>query len=162
MNSRREHAYLMVEVLVYIGMVFLLLGIGYMAMYRCISNSVALRRNADDISTALHVGERWRTDIRASTGQPRIETSDWEQVLHLPADDREIIYLYSHQAVFRRNGEGPWVQVLTNIKTSAILADARQNVTALRWELELATRGKPHRVRPLFTFIGVPVVKPTQ
>lgn len=160
MKSRREQAYLMVEVLVYIGMVFLLLGIGYMAMYRCINNSVALRRNADDISTALHVGERWRADVRASTVLPRIEVSNSAQTLQLNTGDREIVYRYSNDALFRRAGEGPWVQVLTNIKSSNIETDARQSVTALRWELELATRGKPHRTRPLFTFLSVPGAKP--
>ena len=162
MKSRARHGYLMIEVLVYIGLVFMLLGIGYLAMYRCINNSVALRRNADDITTALHVGERWRSDIRSATAAPVIETSNSEQVLHLPNRDREILYLYSREALFRRSGEGPWVQVLTNIKSSVIAADSRQTVTALRWELELATREKHHHVRPLFTFIGLSAVKPTQ
>jgi hypothetical protein len=162
MKSRNQRGYLMIEVLVYIGMVFMLLGIGYMAMYRCISNSVALRHNADDIGTVLHVGERWRADIRSATAAPMIETSNSEQVLHLPNRDREILYLYSREALFRRNGEGPWVQVLTNIKSSVIATDPRQTLTALRWELELATREKHHHVRPLFTFIGVSAVKPTQ
>jgi hypothetical protein len=160
MKSPRQQAYLMIEVLIYIGMVFLLLGIGYMAMYRCINNSVALRHNADDITTVLHAGEHWRADIRSSTGPPRIETSDWEQVIHLPGRDAETLYLYSHEAMFRRHGEGPWVQVLTNIKSSVITADESHATTSLRWELELASRGKPHRIRPLFTFIAVPAVKP--
>ena len=160
MKSRRQQGYLIIEVLIYIGMVFLLLGIGYMAMYRCINNSVALRRNADDITAILHAGEHWRADIRASIGPPRIETSDWEQAIHLPGRDGETLYLYSHEAMFRRHGEGPWVQVLTNIKSSVVISDASQSTTSLRWELELASRGKPHRIRPLFTFIAVPTANP--
>ena len=42
---------------------------GYAAMYRCIDSSIALRRNADDITSALHAGERWRADVRSATNQ---------------------------------------------------------------------------------------------
>ena len=41
-----NRAYLMIEALVYIAVVFVLLGAGYAAMYRCVDNSIALRRNA--------------------------------------------------------------------------------------------------------------------
>ena len=35
-------AYMLTEALVYIGVLFVLLGVGYAALYRCIENSVAL------------------------------------------------------------------------------------------------------------------------
>src|SRR5438045_2442825 len=49
----REGAYLILEALVYIGVSVLLLSIGSVVMYRCMDSSIALRRNADTISTAL-------------------------------------------------------------------------------------------------------------
>jgi hypothetical protein len=42
------------------------------------------------------------------------------------------------------------------VKSSKIAHDPRQKVTAWRWEIELATRKKAVRVRPLFSFEAVP------
>jgi hypothetical protein len=158
--KKREAAYLLTEALVYIGLVLLVLGAGYAAMSRCIDNSIALRRNADDLSSALHAGERWRADVRSATTPPRLETTAGEQMLYLSGTRGEVAYRFSANTLFRRRGAGVWSPVLTSVKTSAMQSDARQKVIAWRWELELQGRGKgtvkPGRVRPLFTFLAVP------
>ena len=150
----------MIEALVYIAVIVALLGAGYAATYRCIDNSLALRRNADDIANALHAGERWRADIRSATSQIRVEDTDAGQLLYLESARDPAVYRFATNAIFRRLGEGPWVRLLPNVKSSTMTADPREQVTAWRWELELATRTqgsvKPGRVRPLFTFIAVP------
>jgi len=46
--------------------------------------------------------------------------------------------------------------VLTNINSSIIESDPRSNVIAWKWELELRTRAKASKIRPLFTFLAVP------
>jgi hypothetical protein len=152
--------YLLIEALVYIGVVFVVLGVGYEALYRCMDCSVALRWNADDITNALHAGERWRADVRSANRPIRLEQTPAEQTLYLPGAHGEIAYRFSTNAVFRRAGEGDWVCLLTHVKSSTIQSDLRQHLTAWRWELELAPRQKgsvrPARVRPLFTFIAVP------
>src|SRR5438105_12099409 len=86
LNLRTEvrAGYMLVEALVYIGLSFLLLGVGFAAMYRCIDNSVGLRRSSDDITSALHAGERWRADVRAAVRPIKLENLPAEQVLHLP------------------------------------------------------------------------------
>ncbi len=156
----RRHAYLLVEVLVYIAVVVALLGVAYAAMYRCIDSSIALRRNADDITNALHAGERWRADVRSATSPPRLENTEAGQFLHLDGARGAVVYRFSTNAVCRRLGTGAWVRLLPNVKSSTMTADPRPHVTAWRWELELQPRGsgsvKPSRVRPLFTFIAVP------
>jgi len=158
--SRGRRAYLMIEALVYIAVIVALLGAGYAAMYRCIDSSLALRRNADDIANALHAGERWRADVRAAASQIHVEDTDAGQLLYLESARGSAIYRFSTNAIFRRLGEGPWVRLLPNVKSSSMAADRREHVTAWRWELELATRTqgsvKPGRVRPLFTFVAVP------
>ncbi len=158
--SRGSRAYLMIEALVYIAVIVALLGAGYAAMYRCIDSSLALRRNADDIANALHAGERWRADVRAAASQIRVEDTDAGQLLYLESARGPAVYRFSTNAIFRRLGEGPWVRLLPNVKSSSMAADRREHVTAWRWELELATRTqgsvKPGRVRPLFTFVAVP------
>jgi hypothetical protein len=159
-RARTADAYMMVEALVYIGVVFVLLGIGYMAMYRCIDNSVALRRNADDIANALRAGERWRADVRAASSEIRLDAGAAGQILHLLTGRGEIDYRFATGAVFRRVGEGSWVCLLPNVKASSMAAEPRQIVKAWRWELELQPQikatVKPGRVLPLFTFLAVP------
>ena len=155
-----NRAYLMIEALVYIAVVFVLLGAGYAAMYRCVDNSIALRRNADDITSALHAGERWRADVRSATSQARLETTDAGQLLSFESPRGPVSYRFSTNAILRSVGAGTWTRLLPNVKSSIMKSDPRQYASPWCWELELAPRTqgsvKPGRVRPLFTFIAVP------
>lgn len=155
-----QPGYLLIEALVYIAVIVALLGAGYAAMYRCIDSSIALRRNADDITSALHAGERWRADVRAARQPVRLEDTADGQLLYLPRATNEVVYRFSTNAVSRRLGAGPWLRLLPSVKSSTMKSDPRQHATAWCWELELAPRTqasvKPGRVRPLFTFIAVP------
>lgn len=159
-GSTCRHAYFLIECLVYIALVMVLLGVAYAAMYRCLDSSIALRRNAEDIASALHAGERWRGDIRAATSQPRAEAIEDAQLLHLDTPRGPVTYRFGTNGVSRRVGEGAWINLLPRVKASTMSADAREQVTAWRWELELRPRTtgsmKPSHVRPLFTFIAVP------
>lgn len=154
--SSAKHAYSLIECLVYIAVLFVLLGSAYIALFRCIDNSVALRRNADDISRVLHVGERWRADVRSVTGNIRLETTNLVQIASLPTSDGQIIYRFATNTVARSYNGGPWSQLLTNVASSTMSADARRTLTAWKWELELAPRRNSFRVRPLFTFEALP------
>ena len=155
-----QGGYLLIEALVYIAVVVVLLGVAYSATYRCIDRSIALRRNADDITSALHAGERWRADVRAATKQVRLENTDAGQLLYLDGPRSAVVYSFATNAISRRAGTGPWVRLLTNAKASTMSADRREHITAWRWELEIQTRStasaKPSRIRPLFTFLAVP------
>ena len=150
---------MLTEALVYIGMVFVLLGIGYLALYRCIDNSVALRRNADDILAAVHAGEQWRADIRRAGRGVRWDRGG-EPFLRLQSDTNEVDYRFAEDSVYRREDAGQWSKVLDQVESSTMEPDARPAVSAWRWELELKTKAhgsfKPGRVRPLFTFLAVP------
>ncbi len=157
-NPNRCFGYLLTEALVYISVVVVLLGIGYAAMYKCIDNSIALRRSAADISTALQAGERWRADVRAATS---IQTEPLEGIptLRLNGTNQVVAYQLNQNTLSRRIGPGPWVPVLINVQTSMMQSDPRPGLTAWRWELELKPRSKHPRVRPLFTFFAVPQSK---
>ena len=155
-----QRGYLMIEALVYIGVIVVVLGVAYSATYRCIDRSIALRRNADDITSALHAGERWRADVRSATNRVRSEDTAAGQLLYLDGARSAVVYRFSTNAISRRLGAGPWVRLLPNVKSSTMKSDPREYVTAWRWELELAPRTtgsvKPGRIRPLFTFTAVP------
>ena len=160
----REKAYLLTEALVYIGLVFVLLGVAYVGLYRFIDNSVLLRRYSEDISRAMHAGERWRADIRSAGAGIRLETNPDGAILHLPTARGEIAYTTRRGAVLRRVDAAPWATVLNNVRTSSMQSDLQYSVTAWRWELELQPQIKgaikPGRVRPLFTFLAAPQAVP--
>ena len=158
-NTIRHAGYMLTEALVYIGLLMIVLGVGYQAMYRCIYNSVVLRRNAEDITRALHAGERWRADVRAADQSVRIETAGDAHLIHLLGATRQVAYRFADSSLYRRLGSGPWVQILGRVKASSFEADPRPNVSAWRWELELQPQSKGTikvgRIRPLFTFLAV-------
>ena len=156
----QPRGYLLIEALVYIGVVAALLGVAYAAAYRSIDRSIALRRSVDDITSALHAGERWRADVRNASGRVRLENTEAGQLLYLDGPRHAVVYSFTTNAISRRLDTGPWVRLLPNVKSSTMSADQRERVTAWRWELELQTRAtrsvKPSRIRPLFTFLAVP------
>jgi hypothetical protein len=161
-----QRAYLLIEALVYIALIGAVLSIGYTAMYRCLDSSIALRRNADDIVSALQAGERWRADIRAATSQPRAELIENVQLLRLDSPRGPVTYRFGTNGVSRQLAGGGWVNLLPRVKSSSMIADPREHTTAWRWELELQPRVtasiKPGHLRPLFTFIAVPQHAPIQ
>lgn len=156
--SRPCSAYLMIECLVYISVVVVLLGAMFVMFYRCVDSSVGLRRNADDITSALHAGERWRADVRASIGMLIVEEDERGVILRIPNGKGDVSYRFLTNAIFRRVGTGTWSCVLPNVKTFRMESDPRQIVTSWRWELELEPRrkGQVTRLRPLFTFTAAP------
>jgi hypothetical protein len=147
----------LIECLVYMGLLFLILGMAYAAMYRSMDASTALRRNANDIVQALKVGEQWRDDVRNVTGPIHSDKTDLQFTLHLPHAQTEVEYCFSTNAVSRRVGSEEWSVVLDHVKNSAFVSDRREKVTAWRWEIELQpSRKRISRIQPLFTFVAVP------
>ena len=148
-------AFTLIECLVYIGLFAVLLGLGTVAFYRCFDNMKGLRRNADDITRAVHAGELWRNDIRAAARAIRVNEADL--TIRIPQRDREVFYRFADAQVFRKTGaEAAWLPLLSKVKGSQMTGDPRAHLTAWRWELELQSARKDTRLRPLFTFIAVP------
>ena len=157
-----QAGYSLIELLIYIGVLAVLMTVGYSAVYRAMDNSAALRRNADDIARAIRVGEIWRADIRNSYSTARLDSASAEPVLHLRKSGKEISYRFAEHTVFRRTGNSGWTPLLRNVKSCEFVSDPRA-VTVWRWELELLPqRKKLSRTRPLFTFIAAqPALNPS-
>lgn len=151
--------YTLIEMLVYMGVAFLVLGLASAAMYRSMDASDGLRRNAGDISSTLSAGERWREDVRRANGPLRLEKIDEnETVLHIPQKHGDVVYGLSSNAVTRQVAAGSRTPVLDHVKASDFVADQRGKVLAWRWEVELLPYRKAMtRTRPLFTFLAVPI-----
>jgi hypothetical protein len=158
--ARSQCAYMLIEALVYIGLLFALLAVGYSAVYRSLDRSLALRRNADDISAALHAGERWRADIRSAVPQIQTTSSGGGSQMQFATSRGQIAYRFETNGIFRRSGSNQWTCLLPNVKWSAMEMDQRKNVTAYRWNFELLPYQKntsnTNRVHPTFTFLAVP------
>jgi type II secretory pathway pseudopilin PulG len=155
----RQRGWTLIECMVYISLLFIVLGLGYTAMYRSMDASQGLRRNANDITSAMRAGERWRDDVRNATGAIRVEKANEETILRLPQGHNEVSYRFATNSITRRTGQSDWLPVLEHVKNSSFAADQRKTVSAWRWEVELQTyRKSVARMRPLFTFIAVPAV----
>jgi len=153
--AARSRAFTIIECLVYIGLFALLLGLGTVAFYRCFDNMKGLRRNADDITRAVHAGELWRNDIRAAARAIQVDQTD--QTIRIPQRDRDVLYRFADAQVFRKTGaDAPWLVLLPKVKSSQMISDPRTHVTSWRWELELQPTQTTVRTRPLFTFLAVP------
>lgn len=153
-NPRRRHAgeegMLLIECLVYIALLFIVLNLAFAAWYRCSENSKRLNRNVDDVVLALQAGERWRDDIRAAMS---ITASGGS--LELAQSNATVSYVFEGDAVLRRAKSGtPLVRFLSGIKSSQMRKDARSEVAAWNWQVQLAPRGAEH-FAPFFAFEAV-------
>ena len=156
-------AFTLIECLVYMMMFFVVMGLGYAAMYRSMDASTGLRRNAADITQALDAGERWRDDVRAATQPLHLEQNGEEVLLHIPRADTEVTYRFSSNNVSRRVGSAEWSGALEHVNNSTFISDPRTKVAAWKWEVELQPYRKSlTRLHPLFTFIAVPTNRPAK
>lgn len=148
--------YTLIELIVYFAVYALLLGLALLCFYKCFDQYFALRRQSDDITRAVRAGEIWRQDVRTAVGAARLEPAD--QSLRLPHADGEIAYRFTDSTVYRQaRPNAPWTVLLPRVQASSMQADARKQVQACRWEVELQTKKKNVRVRPVFTFLAAPI-----
>jgi len=152
----RQQGASLIECLVYIAVLGLLMNIALFGFNRCWDDNKHLRRNADDIARALKAGEIWRADIRTASGTIQVVArADAEQII-IPHPAEKITYSFAHGELRRQAGAGiPATLVLPQVKSSHMQADPRSQVTAWRWELELASASKKAVLLPLFTFESV-------
>jgi hypothetical protein len=160
MKPRASHSgvrvragYLLIECLVYMSVIVVVLGLGLGAFYVCWDHSKALHYATDDITAALHAGERWRADIRSATGNITVETGPAGEQLRIPRGKDQV--LYSFQAgEFRRQvaSSGFAELLLPRVAASQMVKETRGPATAWRWEVKLTSRRKETRLPLEFTF----------
>jgi Tfp pilus assembly protein PilE len=150
---RRERSgYLLMELLVFMALMAVILGLAFAAYYRCADNSKRLQQNAADILAATQAGERWREDVRTATNA--VMAADGVKIIQ--AGDT-IEYRFGEQAIWRHSAKtGRTICLLSKVKTSTMRPETRRQVSAWRWEVELQSRKAPPFLRPLFTFEAVP------
>jgi Tfp pilus assembly protein PilE len=144
--------YLLLEVLVFMALMVVILGLAYAAYWRCADNSKRLQENAADILATMQAGERWRDDIRLA--QDTVLNLDSVKMIQ----SSDIVeYRFDEQAIWRHSAQsGRTIQLLSKVKSSTMRPEPRRQVSAWRWEVELLSRKAPPYMRPLFTFEAVP------
>lgn len=154
--GNRQSAFTLIECLAYIGLFALFIVLVMTTFFRARDAAFALRRNADEVTRALHAGERWREDVRTATAAPRLVTENGQTWLALPRGTNTTVYAHFQNTVWRQSHTNQtWQPVLTRVQTSRMDADARQHVGAWRWEVELQLKDEKKRTKPLFTFLAV-------
>lgn len=153
-TRHRSPAFTLIECLVWIAMLALMFGFIIQVFFSGQAGATALRRNADDITRTLHAGERWREDVRTATAPPRAVEKDGQHWLAIPRGTNLTVYIHFKDTVWRQEHTNQtWQPALARVKSSHMDADARQHITAWRWEVELQTKDPKKRVTPLFTFL---------
>jgi hypothetical protein len=152
-RARGASGVLLIECLVYVFVFAILLGGATTAFYFCWDHSRAVIFTADEISSALNAGERWRADVRAATGKITVETSATGEVARIPEGARTVSYRFESGEVRRQISASDYQELLlAKVKTSQMTMDARGTVSAGRWEVELLPRRKEANLPLLFTF----------
>ena len=155
-RSQRAQAFSLVECIVYMALFAVVAGLGFASFFHCRDSAESLRRTADDIVITMKAGERWREDVRRAVSPLQLVEADGGQHLIVPHNASQVAYRFFQQTVWRRaDTNSAWVPLLSKVKQSRMERDARQLVTAWRWDVELKTRQPEARLRPLFTFEAV-------
>lgn len=151
-GRRREttRGILLVECLVYMSVLFVVIGMALAAYYRCGENSRRLHENAVDIAQTLRAGERWRADVRAASGRLELLEADGE--LRIPHETGLVRYIFQNASVTRRVGQSTPSALLKNVKGSRFLLEREGDLLIWQWEVELKPATKNPKVRPLFSF----------
>jgi hypothetical protein len=143
----------LLECLVYLSIFVILLGGATTVFYFCWDHTQALIYTTDDITSALHTGERWRADVRAATGKITIETTATGELARIPEGAKSVSYRFESGEVRRQVSTSDYQELLlAKVKTSEMKPDTRGSVTAWRWEMEVLPRRKEAQLPLLFTF----------
>ena len=146
----------LIDCIAYLGLFGLILGMAFIAFYRAHDNTNHLALNTAELIRALNTGERWREDVRSSLTPPRLEETSGESILALTSTNGTVRYLWRDGVILRQAAPNTnWVTWLPSVKNSVMQREARANVVAWRWEVELLSRKKVPQVRPLLSFQAV-------
>lgn len=156
-RSRTRMGISLLECLVYMAILFVVVGCATAIFFRSWTDSKALHRNATDILAALHAGDQWRDDVRKAIGPVQVaETSDGEQI-RIPSAQGTTYYTFSNGKISRQGAGDSIGQVwLDSVKASQMQMEKRNDISSWRWELELKSSIRTAKFHPLFTFEAVP------
>jgi type II secretory pathway component PulJ len=156
-GSSKSHAFTLVELMVYLGVLASVLLIAYTTLDKLWTASAKVRLQADDLRAVLAAGELWRRDIRSEGARVEVESEGGEQVVKiLGPGTNEVLWAYQGGAILRRSGtSNSWTQLVRRVRHSSMASDPRDEIPAWRWDLELDPASKQTRFQRLYSFVSV-------
>jgi len=160
MNARirklrnRRAGFLLVESLIYGGLFMGILGVGIVVFNDFQVRSLRLQRNTREIAQVLQLGEQWRQQVRAAATIEQIGDTA-PPVLRINGAEESVEYMVADGALLKRTGEGQWIRLLPSVAASTMTSEQRAHCRVWTWEIELASREKSPRLKPIFTFLAV-------
>ncbi len=151
----KHRAVVLVETLTYVGVLAVVIFVSSKAVGNGSRQASVIRFQAEDLSAALHAGERWRSDIRAAITAP--ELVEGPRIIQMETSEGLVNYSFDGQRLLRRVGNAkPQELIRGQVETSRMILEQREGVTAWRWELKLKRRNPRSQIHSLFTFLAVP------
>ena len=155
-HPRRIRGATLIEMMIYIGLLAVVLGVGVNGLIRVWGAHGTLRRQADGIVLAADTGERWRGDIRSATGAIRSETTPGGQTVAIPVGNRVVTWGFSNGLVWRQSATDHKASpLLSGVRSSRMAPEPREGVRAWVWDLELDRIPQKARTAPIYTFLAV-------
>ena len=99
-NKRR--AVSLVETLTYVAVLAVVIFVGGRTVGSGSRQASVMRFQAEDMSAALHAGERWRSDVRAATSAPKL--GDGPGTIQMQTSEGLVNYSFDGQRLLRRVG----------------------------------------------------------
>lgn len=157
-KTSRQRGISLVEMMVYIAVLAVIMGIGFSAVVRLWSVSRQMRVESDDLRAVLATGDRWREDIRGSGGRIVLKTEGDSHVLEVhPGTTNELQWAFFDGKVLRRTGtNAAWATQLTRIRSSSVRPEQRDDMPTWRWDLEFEPATARSRFHRTFSFVAVP------
>jgi hypothetical protein len=149
-----RHGISLVEMLVYIACLTIFLSVISVAMWRLWTSHAQLNERASGLMKILNSGELWRDDVRGSESVPLLQQVNGYEGVLLERNGRKFDYRVVDGELHRvENGQ---VEILAkNIVSSKMMAETRNELIYLRWEVEVRLTGASGKTQA-FTFMAVP------
>lgn len=146
----------LIELLMYLGLLFVFVGIAYGAVDRLWLETRRLEKRADALRGMIQAGETWREDIRRATGEPKVEVDSLG--ISIPAGTNRIRWRVEMSAgIATRDGGGDDLRIYPWPLKSATFAPARRDAVAgWMWELTLVPPTHRDRQAQVVRFLAVP------
>jgi hypothetical protein len=155
-RTAKVRGVMLVEALVYMLLIIFVIGMAAAVFFEALRHTREVSGFAEDVARTLRAGERWREDVRHSTGPiERLNTAEGFE-WHIPGEPGPVIYRLAEDALSRYESEETAATLLTGVKWSRMEMDEGGQVVSWRWELELRRRNERVRTPALFTFQAAP------
>lgn len=151
-SRTRERGVTLIECMTYFAVLVVVYGCGVAMLHRGMKAHRQFCLNTAQISQVLRAGEQWRIDVRSASGTLQFDAA--KQALTIPTPTGHITYTFKdHQIERRKNKDSTWQ--LPGVAKAEFIQENRLQVTAWRWELQLASEHNEPSLPPLFSFTAV-------